>query len=922
MNNTIKLKCLTLILGLILSCVGVIAQPTVLGTQTVSGSYATYDLQLRGGARFVRLQASTGAASGARNWEFVRGTAASPEYFPNWRPYSGSQTLSGFNALIDPSSETSSARYNSSSGSNASGLMPAITASSYYTFIVGTNSSSNNFMSVLQTSYNPTVIDAVTQSPLAANVYAGQVVAVTATMAGALGSGEGVYLRYSTDAFVSSSTVVAMGSAGGNDYTANIPNQLNGASVQYYVFTSNIASATVTANPTRADFYSLSIRTAGGFNIGGTNYTYTVNAWSTAFGATDWSTAASWNANAVPSTTNSLGPVTIGHNITLNQNATLTSAPISTGVTLTINSGSTLITSGGVNSGNNTCNLTVNGTLHFNGGAFVGNNTTVTYGSAGSLTYNTGGSYNRSNEWPATNGPANVTVSNSGTNVTLGAARSLAGTLIVNTGCTFASTGNLTLTGNTSTPGNIGNSGGSITGNVNVEIAIPSGRRAYRLFGNPIDGTVALTAFTDDIHITGTGGASNGFDATLYNSPSAFSFSESTYVGTTNSGWSAFTNTSQTIAARGTARIFYRGPRTQSNLLDGSKPTPNAATIDLTGVVNQGIENIAMGFTGANGGNAGWNLIPNPYPSNVNIGAISSGNRNSIASFSVWVPTNGTSGGYSTISFGSAYIIPTGGAFFVKTGSATNFVFSESDKTSSAVSASLLKTDPFKLNALQIDVTSNDTIFWDQFVFRHRDEASDSRDSLDGPKMENPDVNFYSLTGSAEKLAIDNRKVTAGQIVPLAFETSSDYNFTFKVSNLDFPGHTVYLKDSYTAQTMKLTDAFKYNFITNSDQSSKGKDRFSLLFELNATGLSTQVENQNSFYVYPNPVKNQINIAAKATQNGNFNYQIYNQLGQELVTGIFNGNATQTISVDELSQGIYFIRIYNSQGSETIKFIK
>jgi hypothetical protein len=920
MSNTFKLKCLTLIFGLILSCAGVIAQPTVLGTQTASGSYVTYDLQLRGGASFVRLQASTGAASGARNWEFARGTAASTDYTTNWRPYASGQTLSGFNAFIDPSSEASSARYNDRSGGQ-SALMPAITASNYYTFIVGTNGSSNNFMSVLETSYNPTVINAVAQSPLAANVYAGQVVTVTTTMAGALGSGEGVYLRYSTDAF-STSTVVAMTNSSGNDYTANIPNQLNGASIQYYVFTSNIASATVTANPTRADFYSLSIRTAGGFNIGGTNYTYTVNAWSTVSGATNWSTATSWNANAVPSTTNSLGTVTIGHNIALNQNATIVAAPISTGVTLTINSGSTLFSSGGVNSGNNTCNLTVNGTLQLNAGAFVGNNTTVTYGSTGSLIYNTGGPYNRSNEWPATNGPANVTVSNSGTNVNLGAARSLAGTLIVNTGCTFASSGNLTLTGNTSTPGNIGNSGGTISGNVNVEIAIPSGRRAYRLFGNPIDGTVALTAFTDDIHITGTGGASNGFDSTLNNSPSAFSFTEGSFNGTANSGWSAFTNTSQTIAARGTARIFYRGPRTQSNLLDGSNPTPNAATIDLTGVVNQGIENIAMGFTGANGGNAGWNLIPNPYPSNVNIGAISSGNRNSIASFSVWVPTNGTRGGYSTISFGSAYIIPTGGAFFVQTSSATNFVFNESDKTSSAVSASLLKTDPFKLNALQIDVTSNDTIFWDQFVFRNRDEASDSRDSLDGPKMENPDVNFYSVTSAAEKLAIDNRKVTAGQIVPLAFETSSDYNFTFKVSNLDFPGYNVYLKDNYTAQTMKLSDVFKYDFITNSDQSSKGKDRFSLLFELSATGLSTQVENQNSFYVYPNPVKNQINIAAKATQNGNFNYQIYNQLGQELVTGIFNGNATQTISVDELSQGIYFIRIYNSQGSETIKFIK
>lgn len=920
MKNTFKLKFLTLILGIILSCAGVIAQPTVLGTQTASGSYVTYDLQLRGGARFVRFQASTGASSGTRNWEFATGTAAATTYTINWRPYASNLTLSGFNAFIDPSLETSSARRNTSSGGQ-SGLMPAITASNYYTFIVGVNSGSDNNMSVLETSYNPTVIDAVTQSPLAANVYAGQVVTVTSTMAGALGSGEGVYLRYSTDGF-STSTVVAMTNSSGNDYTANIPNQLNGASVQYYVFTSNIASATVTANPTRADFYSLSIRTAGGLNVGGSNFTYTVNAWSTASGATNWSTAASWNANAIPSTTNSLGTVTIGHNIALNQNATITAAAISTGVTLTINSGSTLFSSGGINTGTNACNLTVNGTLQLNAGAFVGNNTTVSYGSTGSLTYNSGGAYNRSNEWPANNGPANVTVSNSGTSVTLGAARSLAGTLIVNTGCTFASEGNLTLIGNTSTPGNIGNSGGSITGNVNVEIAIPSGRRAYRLFGNPINATVALTSFTDDIHITGTGGAANGFDATTLNSPSAFTFSESSYNGTANSGWSAFTNTNQNIAARGASRIYYRGPRTQSNLLDGSNPTPNAATIDITGAVNQGTVNVAMGFTAANGGYAGWNLIPNPYPSNVNIGAISSSNRNSIGTFSVWVPTNGTRGAYSAISFGSSYIIPTGGAFFVQTSSATNFVFSESDKTNAAVSANLLKTDPFKLNALQIDVTSNDTIFWDQYVFRNRDEANDNRDALDGPKMENPDVNFYSLTSAGEKLAIDNRKVLAGQLVPLTFETSSDFNFTFKISNLDFPNYTVYLNDNYTAMKMKLTNTFKYDFITNSDLNSKGSDRFSLLFEPNTTGLATELEKQRSFYLYPNPVKNQINIATKAAQNGNFNYQIYNQLGQELLTGIFNANATLTISVDELSQGIYFIRIYNSQGSETIKFIK
>ncbi|MFY7885134.1 MAG: beta strand repeat-containing protein, partial [Dolichospermum sp.] len=261
--------------------------------------------------------------------EFATGSAGSANYSTNWRPYTSGQTLSGFNTIIDPTSASSSARYNTSFGGQ-SGLMPAIASNSYYTFIVGTNSASNNTMSVLETNYNPVSISSVAQSPTSASVYATQSVTVTATMASSLNSGEGVYLRYSTNGF-SSSTVVAMTNTSGNDYTASIPAQTNGISVQYYVFTSNISSSTVTSNPGNADFYSLHIRTSGGLNVGGSNYSYTVQQWQTVSGATTWSSGTSWNAGIIPP---SGVNVNIANNLTLDQDATVAALTISGGAVL------------------------------------------------------------------------------------------------------------------------------------------------------------------------------------------------------------------------------------------------------------------------------------------------------------------------------------------------------------------------------------------------------------------------------------------------------------------------------------------------------------------------------------------------------------------------------------------------------------
>lgn len=497
------------------------------------------------------------------------------------------------------------------------------------------------------------------------------------------------------------------------------------------------------------------------------------------------------------------------------------------------------------------------------------------------------------------------------------------GTLNIASG-TFQTNNNLTLAASASGHARVASLGGTISGNCNVQFYIPANKRAYRLIGNPFSTAVALSSLIDDVHITGVGGASNGFDATTNNSPSAFSFTESTYFGTSNSGWNAFTNASHTIAASGALRIFYRGPRTQSNLLDGSNPSPQACVLDWTGPINQGTQNIAMSYTGANGGNAGWNLIPNPYTSNVNIGNIGSGNRNGINSFSVWVPTNGTRGAYVTNSFGSSYIIPPYSAFFVQTGSAANFTFLESDKTSSSASVSLLKSESLKQNALQINVVSDDTIFWDQFVIKNRENALNAIDNWDARKMENPDVNFSSIINTDDKLAIDYRNLGEEHQVDLLFNTSSPYHFSFKVDYIDLPQYTVVLKDYYLKSEINLNSNSVYNFVTNADAQSFGKNRFKLLFKKATTGDDENSSFSGKVTLYPNPAGNHIFLNLYADKMDIYKFQILNELGQVVDSGSINFEANQALSWDisKLNMGIYFMKLEGQNSNQIIRFIK
>jgi hypothetical protein len=112
-------------------------------------------------------------------------------------------------------------------------------------------------------------VTAVEQSPLAANVTACLKATVTATLDGALATGQKVYLRYTNNAWTNSTVVEMTGS--GTSYTGIIPSSSNtaGAVVSYYVFTSGDLG--VATNGSNADLYTINLKIDGA-----SNYTYTV----------------------------------------------------------------------------------------------------------------------------------------------------------------------------------------------------------------------------------------------------------------------------------------------------------------------------------------------------------------------------------------------------------------------------------------------------------------------------------------------------------------------------------------------------------------------------------------------------------------------------------------------------------------------
>ena len=417
-----------------------------------------------------------------------------------------------------------------------------------------------------------------------------------------------------------------------------------------------------------------------------------------------------------------------------------------------------------------------------------------------------------------------INIGNTKTNDSLVLANTLYlnGTLFLNNG-KLSSNGNLVLVSNATNTARIAEiaSTSDIFGNVVSQRFIPAVTRRYRMI-SPNTSSFTYNDIKDDIFVTGSGGVLNGFDGSNPNSASIYTYRETTLGGR---GWVAVTNINQTLNPACGAIVFVRGDRTLPSPQWYTFPfvAQNQVNMDFVGLVNKGTYSPIITYTNTGiADNDGWNLVGNPYPSQID--------------WSLVTKTNLTPFVYSLDPATNAYVvndgitpIASGQGFFVKAiGTNPIITFTESCKTASTAS-NLFKTGtpiiPFKLKVVLDSLNS------DYALLRIRAGSNMGFNEMeDAVKLTNAGINFgFKL--ATTKIHINTiPQLSAVSDSFVLFIQGSQGSYRVEASNFDdIPANKqLILKDMFTNAIIDLRASKTHNFSITSSASSQG-DRFLLV---------------------------------------------------------------------------------------------
>jgi hypothetical protein len=434
-----------------------------------------------------------------------------------------------------------------------------------------------------------------------------------------------------------------------------------------------------------------------------------------------------------------------------------------------------------------------------------------------------------------TNRLANLTYNRTGGTITLGNTLQVSGTVTPTAG-TLASNGNLILVSNASGTARIASGGCTtcsyITGNVTVQRYIPPVARRWRFLGSSVQNTT-LADWQNETFVTGAGGSTNGFDATGSNAASVFSYNE-TATGGINNGWTAATNTTNTIVSGRGYRIFIRGDRSNTGRLTGAVTDQNAVTLDLVGVPHQGDITLPVSFTSTGiNANDGWNLVANPYASPYNWRGFYTADSNTASCMkidpTIWV-LNAQNGGYSSYNAKSELgslaggIIPAGASFWVKAYAASPALILK-EQYKNGTEAALFKTNENEGFNIQLYY---DSITWDDASIKYLTGATANFDAYDVRKLPGA-VTISAYGNDGEQLAFSCRPV-ANTVDTIKLNVSGSaglYKLVFSNNNMIAVADNVWLFDTYTNTVTDLKIASTYNFtIVSGVAASQGMSRF------------------------------------------------------------------------------------------------
>jgi hypothetical protein len=518
------------------------------------------------------------------------------------------------------------------------------------------------------------------------------------------------------------------------------------------------------------------------------------------------------------------------------------------------------------------------------------------------------------------------------------------GILAVNDALTVYLNG-LTLRSDASGTGALGQSSGSITGNVTVERYIPAkATRKWSLLSSPITQSVA-NSWQQQIHITGsgTGGTlcptlsshTNGFDATLTNASNMFTYNA---AGTPGNRWTAVasTNADNLMAGKG-FRVNVRGDRSLGcDLLNGVNMVPSAVTLSSTGTISNVYNNMgSFSITYPNVGVSNYVLIGNPYPSALSFSALQGANGASIGTnYAIYVPAS-LPGVYSywddnnaEFTGGTGYdeskgnTIASGQAVFVQSLVAGDVTlnFTETQKDTEGT-AGYFRSNNTK-DRVRISLNKDEKI--DEVVIRYANDATVSNTTIG--KKDIPSMNYgtyiTSLKGTTHT-AVQTRSLSTLSTdevwLNIGATQSGNYSLSFSQYE-DFAGSDIYLVDHLAKTTQNIKENATYVFSVDvNNAATKGSARFSLVFTKRSVEPTIVY---NSIKMYPNPANTQVTLLLPQSADIRYQIKVTDMTGKVVMQSKAAGGTTQ-MNINRLTKGAYLVEVTDSKGNRTTeKLIK
>jgi hypothetical protein len=602
-------------------------------------------------------------------------------------------------------------------------------------------------------------------------------------------------------------------------------------------------------------------------------------------------------------------------------------------------------------------NMTISGLLALSGGRFyLGGNTltlngtltgfsaTSSFSTNGGASLVVGGSgalgsslfFSQSNAG-VTNRITDLSYNRGSDTLTLGNALQVTGTVTPISG-KLASGGNLTLVSNGNGTARVAAGSGSyITGNVIVQRFIPAVARRWRFYGSPVSGST-FADLKNEMYITGINGATNGFDPTLSNQASVYSYDETMITGDADIGYVAATHINNPITVGKGYRIFIRGDRSDTGRLVGTTTTQNAVILDVRGPLNMG--NIALPVTYTSSGvsaNDGWNLVANPYASAIDWNAFydaATDYSNLSPTIYIYNASNSSYTSFNAVSnagIGSLSngIIPSGAAFWVQSiGASPSLTMKEIYKTA-LTPAAVFKTTSgqFTIKVIKDSITS------DEAGFKYLTEATAGYDRYDIKKLKGSTVDISSIGNDGSFLSMNCKPFNGHSdtiLLSLGFANSGEY--TMKFGEVDAMGigseFGVYLVDEFKQQITDLRNTSTYTFtVDKNDANSFGNNRFKLVVGTDAVGVDEFIPKcqLNGMYVYPSSTHDKLTVYSQKVMCSKNEVALIDQTGKTMVTitnPIWEGNKLE-LDLSAYASGIYFISVMQPQQPvQTLKCVK